>query len=232
MYEARQNKEKVSRRIDKKKKINNNTMTFNTAQRYFDASGYHYAADCWHKAAERADALNERLDLREQRGDRYVDELKTNLELKANKASTTLVGEAYEVYQWNQPKGTSIVIGPGGSSGADLLLYESLKYGDRASTPTEYGEVKSASNHDSFCSALHNAYIKRRQSHIIMYYPVDQELLPDQHVFQREGVNYIICHRKYPEGEFEGIIYTYVAEVVLPDFNNKKQYLYTWVPTC
>lgn len=196
-------------------------------QGYFDTSGYQNAAQIWKQAFENVKNLDKRLNLRVSRRDSYIDDLKENLENKARKAETVIAGEAFETNQWKQPKGRSIVIGPGGTSGADLFTYESLKYGERAQTPTEYGEVKSASKPATFLDGIANAYNDRGQEYIIMY-TTDQNIPPDKTEFRRNGINYAITHKKYPEGLFGEKTYTFVATIELPD-QNATCYLYTWI---
>ena len=196
-------------------------------QGYFDTSGYTWARKMWTDAEEYAQHLDNRLDLRVDRGDSYIDDLKNNLELKARKAGGTLVGEAYETLQWDQPRGTSIVYGPGGSSGGDLMTYESLQRGDRALTPTNAGEVKSASSLETYKDGVANAYSQRGQSYIVMY-ATDESIAPDLLEFVRAGVNYAISDRNLPNGTHAGKTYTGVAQIELPD-QYRYQYLYTWV---
>jgi hypothetical protein len=193
-------------------------------QGYFNTSGFTYAKDMWTKAEERARYLDARLDLRTSAGDAYVGTLKTNLELKGTKAGTTIAGEAYETLQWDQPKGRSNVIGPGGSSGGDLVEYLATKNGG---TVSDFGEVKSASSQDSFKSGIANAFAARGQTNIIMY-ATDDSLLADGTEFLRAGVNYAIFDIKHDNGAHAGKTYTFVATVQLPD-QDKVQYLYTYV---
>ncbi|MBR9787096.1 MAG: hypothetical protein GYB40_04095 [Vibrionaceae bacterium] len=205
----------------------NNYKDQGVLQRYFDTSGYTWARKMWTDAEDYAKHLDNRLDLRVSRGDSYIDDLKNNLELKARKAGGTLAGEAYETFQWDQPQGTSIVYGPGGSSGGDLMAYESLKRGARARTPTTAGEVKSASSIETYKDGVANAYRQRGQNYIVMY-ATDESIVPDLHEFVRSGVNYAISDRHLPNGTYMGKTYTCVAKIELPD-QYRYQYLYTWV---
>ncbi len=196
-------------------------------QGYFDTEGYTWARKVWTDAEQYAIDLDKRLDLRVKRGDSYVPALEKNLNLKSKKAGGTLAGEAYETFQWDQPKGTSVVYGPGGSSGGDLMTYESLKIGNRAKTPTYSGEVKSASSLETYKTGIANAHHERGQSYIIMY-ATDESIAPDLLEFERKKINYAVTDRYYPNGSANGKTYTYVATIELPD-QSRYQYLYTWV---
>lgn len=136
MYVQEQNKSRESKavadihKIDKSRQlynlVDNRPNIHHVMQGYFDTSGYTDAVALWSNAAQSAFALDSRLDLRVARGDYYDDSLKQNLESKARKAGTVLSGEAYEPLSWVQPKGNSYVIGPGGTSGADLMESDRL----------------------------------------------------------------------------------------------------------
>jgi|TARA_R110002020_G_scaffold4110_2_gene18285 hypothetical protein len=194
-------------------------------QRYFDTRGYSYARKMWADAEDYVLHLNNRLDIRTHRGDKYIDSLKENIEAKGRKAAGTLAGEAYETFQWDQPKGTSIVYGPGGTSGGDLKTYESLtKAGDRAKHPKDAGEVKSASSGKTYLDGVANAYHDRKQHHIIMY-PTDESIAPNGHHFTRAGIKYAIYDKAYGNGAHAGSYYKQVATIELPD-QDIRQFLY------
>jgi|GEM_PF-5810380 len=196
------------------KKLKNQDHSSNSVlQGYFDTSGYSYASHMWGRAEEQAKYLNQRLDIRTAAKDEYADELKVNLEAKGLKASTTIAGEAYETLQWDQPKGKSNVIGPGGTSGGDLKEFIAKKNGGDV---TDYGEVKSTSNNGSFKSSIANAYTDRKQTNIIMY-TLDEALPTEGETFKRSGESFAVSYNKWEYWLDNDVRHNFVATVKLVD---------------
>ena len=165
MYEARQNKEKVSRRIDggssgmAKQSVNfpglkeKNIQSihkhiiqgkFLNRNPFEIISNYQNAAKSWSDAAVCVtNFCNDFEHIPENKETKNFGYLEENIFTKSFKAYTTCAGESYEPHLWNINFKKGEIVGPGAQSGVDLKTYTI-----NSTTGRQYGEVKSSNRRD------------------------------------------------------------------------------------
>lgn len=163
-------------------------------QRYFDTQGYQDAKAVWEQALDNAECLDTLLDQKVAGGCKYSPSLKINLEGKAKKAGTTLLGEALETMHWGEV-GNNAIVAAGGSAGSDLQMFENIS-GFRANAfryPKNYGEVKSATNVNTYRDGVVDAHERKGGTGLIfMHIPNYFDASDLYSRFMRRGIYYMI----------------------------------------